>query len=676
MIKELEREKIKRLDQYELIDWLRKKTSVLTKAGFEIEQPVLSGKQVSLEIPKIKMKVDTTDNDWLDIEAVVKIGKFNIPFIKFRDHILNGNRVFELPDETITILPEEWFAQYKEVFQLSDEEDGKLWLAKSQAGLLNLKTNGLKEHEQEDFTHSIEQPKALQATLRHYQLEGLNWMNHLREQRLGGCLADEMGLGKTLQSIALLLHVKECQTQEEPMAAYSDIGETGYQDDPQLDLFSIYKRDLARIKRLRALIVMPLSLIHNWEHEIARFVPGMKVYKHAGLDRTRNSSVFNLFDVILTTYATLRNDIDIFAHFGFNYLILDESQHIKNPKSKTYKAITEVEAQHRLVLTGTPIENSISDLWAQMNFVNPGMLGSYHYFKNEFIYPVEKERDEKKREKLRKLISPFILRRRIRDVAQELPERNEQVFYTEMETRQKKLYEEEKSRARNQILENIRKFGKAKSNILILKSLSRLRQIANHPALVNFDEDELDLNGVKTNYDEEDFLYASGKFQDVTNQLDQIISEGHKVLMFSQFVKHLDIYKEWLQDEGLKYSYLIGKRNRKEREKAIDQFQTDPETQVFLISLKAGGTGLNLTAASYVFMLDPWWNPATENQAISRAHRIGQDKNVFAYRFITVDTVEEKIMKLQERKKELASDLLPDQGGFQLTEEEVGYLFT
>jgi SNF2 family DNA or RNA helicase len=324
-------------------------------------------------------------------------------------------------------------------------------------------------------------------------------------------------------------------------------------------------------------------------------------------------------------------------------VVLDESQIIKNAESKIFNAIKKLKAGHRLVLTGTPVENSLTDLWAQFSFLNPGLLGNLNYFREEFVVPVEKSNDLRKQQKLHSLIEPFILRRTKSEVAKELPELTELVRYCEMSEEHRKFYEAKKSQIRNLILEQVEKQGMERSRFFILSSLMRLRLMANHPLMVD-----------------PEYAYDSGKFIEVRENIGKVLSEGHKVLIFSQFVKHLNIYRKYLDSLDLPYNLLTGQMPEKERGRLINDFQQDPEKRLFLISLKAGGLGLNLTGADYVFLLDPWWNPAVEKQAINRAHRIGQKKNVFVYKFITRDTVEEKILSLQQRKSALAG-LLIDQ---------------
>ena len=358
--------------------------------------------------------------------------------------------------------------------------------------------------------------------------------------------------------------------------------------------------------------------------------------------------------MILTSYGVTRLDIEVLSAYYFNYVILDESQAIKNPTSNIAKAVIKLKSNHRLVLSGTPLENSTLDLWSQMSFINEGLLGGLNYFKNNFLNPIEKKQDDNKRKKLYSIIKPFILRRLKSQVATELPEKVENVQYVTMSDDQKEIYDEVKSSIRNEILNKIEHNGLGKSHLILLQGLTKLRQIANHPEMVD-----------------ETYSGLSGKMSDMLHKLKSAIGENHKILVFSQFVKHLSLVRQQLDQLAIKYAYLDG--GTKDRAAQVEQFQNDEELKVFLISLKAGGVGLNLTKADYVFILDPWWNPAVESQAIDRAHRIGQKNRVFTYKFITKNTVEEKILMLQERKKKLAFDLITTEESFvkKLSREDI-----
>jgi SNF2 family DNA or RNA helicase len=390
---------------------------------------------------------------------------------------------------------------------------------------------------------------------------------------------------------------------------------------------------------------MPTSLIYNWEKEAQKFTPNLRILTYTGTYRDKNIEQFDNYDVILTSYGIVRIDIDLIKNHRFNYVILDESQAIKNPSSYITKAVMQLNTRHRLVLTGTPLENSTMDLWSQMTFINPGLLGTQHFFRNEFQIPIEKKADEVKLRRLYSIIKPFMLRRHKSQVATELPPKIEAVHYAQMTELQEKEYEEAKSYYRNLILQHIENEGIAKSQMVVLQGLTKLRQLANHPRMTDVDYDG-----------------DSGKLDDVLQKLETVLEGKHKVLIFSQFVKHLDLFREHLDKQNLPYAYLDG--STQDRQAQVELFQNDEKVKIFLISLKAGGLGLNLTAADYVFILDPWWNPAIEAQAVDRAHRIGQVNTVFTYKFITKNTVEEKILALQQSKKRLANDLITTEESF------------
>lgn len=590
--------------------WLSKHTELIQAIGIEIHQDHPERK-INFSRPEISITT-TTVGDWFDIHAIVKIGQYKIPFIKFRSHILRNRREYKLPDGSIAILPDDWFSDYRHLMEVSEEKDGdKLSIRKYQAPLLHLPTAGkdllksLHDMKGLDRVPEVEVPKYLKATLRRYQAQGYDWLVFLKEHGMGGILADDMGLGKTIQTLSMLQREKE-EGNDVP-----------------------------------SLIIMPTSLIHNWKNEAKKFTPQLKVAIHTGVSRSKDVKSFVGQDLILSTYGIARQDIDILVQFPFHYVILDESQMIKNPESKTAKAIKKLKSRHRLSLTGTPVENTVMDIWSQMSFLNPGLLGNDAFFKKFYVTPIEKESNEKRSAKLRRIINPFILRRKKHQVEKELPPRIEKIHYCEMEEPQKNLYEETRSSYRNYLMELITANTWKKNKLNILTGLQKLRQIAIHPQLVE-----------KEKYK----LKQSGKYLEVKRMLKQVLNKRSKVLIFSQFVKMLHILRDDLTEEGIRFNYLDGStRNRQEQ---VDTFQNNKEISVFLISLKAGGVGLNLTAADYVFILDPWWNPAVENQAIDRSHRIGQKKTVFFYKFITKDSIEEKILGLQRRKAKLSDDII------------------
>jgi len=637
---------------YAAVQFVNENEHLLREAGVELSNRL----NTSFYLGKISLELDSSEkDDWFDIKARVKLGDFTYPFYQFKDHILKGEREFVLPDGQIVVLPEEWFSRYRALFEFGKSEGEIVRIHKQHFSMMDASVKAFHHETMErleqlasaDSLPLAELPGGLQAELRPYQAEGYSWLCYLQQNGFGGCLADDMGLGKTLQTLALLLRSREQNPPAEP-------GPGEQVKKGQLEIFG----DAA--PKRTSLVVVPASLLRNWMSECHRFVPEFKIYPYVGMQRNKELSNFSYYDIILSTYHTVRQDIESLSSYSFHYVILDESQMIKNPGSKLYQAVVELQSEHRLVLTGTPIENSLTDLWSQISFINPGLLGNLAFFKRTFVQAIERKKDELQEERLKELIRPFILRRTKEEVAPELPMVQEQVRYCTMSDQQRRIYEEEKSQVRNSILENLELVGMEKSAILVLQALTRLRQISNHPSLLE-DYPEMD----------------SGKFSEIARNVESVVAEGHKVLMFSSFVKHLDLFQEELRKKGIDYAMLTGSHNSKQRDDAVKRFQTKSSCSVFLISLKAGGVGLNLTAADYVFILDPWWNPAAELQALSRAHRIGQDKRVFVYRFISADSIEEKIQTLQEGKRELAETFVSSSNPLRdLSNSELVELFT
>jgi superfamily II DNA or RNA helicase len=614
-------------DIYSLIESVNRNYGEITGSGFVLNAKL--DQRFNLKPVTVEMS-SQIDNDWFDLKAIVRVGDLEIPFSSLRKNILGGIREYVLPDGSIVILPESWFARYKNLFEFGKITDGSLRIHKQHFSLLsdtftdenNAPFEKLEKLLSREKIPAISPPEGLKCEMRQYQAEGLNWLNFLRTAGLGGCLADDMGLGKTIQTIALLLYNKEQDLVSES---------SGIPASPSVIS--------GEVKRLTSLIIMPASLVYNWESEIEKFAPALKVCSYKGNQRKKTTSYFNNYDIILSSYHTVRQDIELLSTFHFHYIILDESQVIKNPASMLYRTVTRLKSEYKLVLTGTPVENSLTDLWTQLNFVNPGLLGELSFFRREYAKPIEKLGDDEKEDKLRRIIHPFILRRTKEMVADDLPPITEQTIFCDMTEEQFRLYDEEKSAVRNSILKNIESNGLEKSAIMVLQGLMKLRQISNHPVLSS-----------------ESYQGGSGKFETVLQDIESVISEGHKILVFSSFVKHLELYADELRKKRIRYSILTGATI--DREKIVKEFQDDIENKIFLISLKAGGVGLNLTAADYVFILDPWWNPASEMQAMNRAHRIGQNKSVFVYRYITGDTIEEKIVRLQEKKSRLADTFI------------------
>ena len=605
---------------FSVFEWLNQHHDELIALGFELEQPE-GQKRYLFGNSKIDLEVKE-GNDWFDIHAVVYFGNYQIPFMDLKNHILNRKKEFVLPSGEIAIIPEKWFSQYGNLLAFA-ENDQYLKLKKHHIGLINDLDDGAmasiaisrKLQKLTDFEEleDIEMPVNFAGTLRSYQKAGYNWFHFLKAYNFGGCLADDMGLGKTIQTLALLQ-----KNLEDAIAMGS---------------------------KVTSLIVMPTSLIYNWLNEAIKFTPQLKLMVHTGTLRNKDPEYFSNYDVVITTYGIARIDVNVLKAFYFDYIILDESQNIKNPSSKSFKAVKMLKSRFKLILSGTPVENSVNDLWTQMSFINPGLLGSQQFFLNEFVSPIEKKKDEEKARKLQALIKPFVLRRSKEQVATELPPKTETLFYSQMSEEQAEVYENVKSEYRNELLKSLEDGTFAKSQMQVLQGLIKLRQIANHPSMID-----------------ETYKGDSGKFEDVTHTLANVLDGGHKVLIFSQFVKQLTLYRRHLEKENIPYLYLDG--STQNRGEIVKKFQEDKQTRVFLISIKAGGVGLNLTEADYVFILDPWWNPAVEQQAIDRTHRIGQTKNVFIYKFITKDSVEEKILALQQRKLSLSRALITTEESF------------
>ncbi|GAA4274080.1 DEAD/DEAH box helicase [Aquimarina gracilis] len=610
-------------DPYQILYWLTAHKSELEKRGFTITLPTIENRTVNVAPHEITFQ-NQKDNDWFDIKGTVNIGDSTISFSKFIPYIKTNNRFFPINEDQIFVIPQEWMTRYKKVADFGRLKNQNIKIAKSNYTLLKnvipIEGEILLEEPPKTFTAS---PK-LKATLRPYQKDGVQWLIHHYQNKLGACLADDMGLGKTLQTIAMLLYAKEELTPEnQPVQTV------------RLDLFS----DPLVVKTyLKALIVLPSSLLFNWAQEILKFAPHLNIVKYTGANRKTLTPYLETYDIILSSYNIVSKDIDTLKKTNFNYLVIDESQQIKNKSSKVFGAINSISASHKISLSGTPIENSLSDLWSQMEFINPGILGSHTFFKDYFQIPIEKHKDQDRIDELKTLIDPFILRRTKEQVAKDLPELSEQIIYTEMSTEQNKLYDSQKSAARNLLLgiDTI-----TANKVHIINTLTRLRQLANHPKLLD--------NDTKN---------KSGKFIDVTNYIQTLIKSNKKVLVFSSFVSHLEVYEEWCNTQKVSYVTLTGETKSSDREKVVTEFQENESISIFFISLKAGGVGLNLTKASYVILLDPWWNPFIEKQAIARSHRIGQKNKVMVTRFIAKNTIEEKILKLQEKKKNLSDNII------------------
>lgn len=627
-------------DGHHPIEWLNAHGDVLSQHNVQHRLENMAEKYF-IGSTELKVKVDQKI-DWFDISVLVMFGEFEIPFKQLAKYIANGERTFVLPNGETAIIPKEWLAQLQPIASFGKRDADSWRLQKHHAHLLHEKIP------QKNIVGAISKPGEaplppdLKRILRNYQSSGVAWLYQNSQEGFGSCLADDMGLGKTLQTIATLC------------SYYSADENANSGELQQIDLFSFSSADLEP-----SLIAMPASLLHNWQNELQRFAKDLRVYLHAGQNRSYDPINLKRHHVVLTTYGLLRNDLEFLQKAQFKFFILDESHLIKNPTSKLAKAVHEITANHRISLTGTPIENSLTDLWSQMHFLNKGLLGSFAFFKKHYVTPIEKKQDEIKRDELRELIAPFILRRTKNEVAKELPPLTNQVIHCEMSKSQQKLYDKVKSTYRNEIIASLTDHNLNEKRFVILKGLMELRQIANHPVLY---DDSLES--------------SSGKFDEVKDKLQELLHAGHAVLVFSQFVKHLNLVSSFMKEQGLKHAWLTGKTRN--RQAVIETFNQNDDCRAFLISLKAGGVGLNLTKADYVFLLDPWWNPFAEKQAIDRAYRIGQDKHVFSYKFISEHTIEEKILQLQEKKSAMAQDILGNKQAAlgSLSRQEIAKLFT
>ena len=480
---------------------------------------------------------------------------------------------------------------------------------------------------QQPETISYAVPAGIEATLRPYQQKGYEWMVLLAEAGAGACLADDMGLGKTLQTICFLAHQLEKNPEQ------------------------------------KHLIICPSSLLYNWEQELTKFAPHLSSTVYHGPQRSFETMGEGKEQVVITTYGTMRADIDKIAAIPFGVAVIDESHNIKNPSALITRAVNQINAVTRIALSGTPVMNNTFDLYAQLSFLLPGMFGSREFFKREYADAIDREHDEEKIKALQKLTAPFILRRTKEQVATDLPEKIESTLWCEMGNNQKMAYDSIKEKVRNSIFLDIKEKGLSGGKLGVIVGMLKLRQACNSGELVK---------------DEDLFCYDSIKTDILVEELKNIIP-NHKALVFSQFTGMLDLLEISFKKNNIPFCRLDGSTPIPKRQELINSFQKEDSIEkVFLISLKAGNAGLNLTAADYVFLFDPWWNTAVQQQAIDRTHRIGQTKNVFAYKMICKGTIEEKIMQLQQRKKKLAEELIGEEEGFvkALTENDIDFLFS
>jgi SNF2 family DNA or RNA helicase len=592
-----------------------------------------------------KVKADVTIkkdmSDFLTMEMTVLFGEEEVALTEVQKIIQAGQRAILLQDGSLGILNEEWLQQYGTIIRhgkiTKNEIQVPRWLAfseeETESGSQILKPVLHNEwwqkwqHWQKNENAIYQVPAAVQATLRPYQQKGFEWMLLLAEAGAGACLADDMGLGKTLQTISVL-------TQQ-----------------------------LAQQPGQRHLIICPSSLIYNWQQELQKFSPHLKVLIFHGAGRSTQDVATGEYQVIITSYGTVRQDIEELCHIAFGTIVLDESHNIKNPAAQITKAVERLQGAFRIALSGTPVMNNTFDLYAQMNFLLPGIFGTREFFRREYAEAIDQKRDAEKIKTLQRITAPFVLRRTKEQVAGDLPPKTEMVMWCSMSTAQKHLYDEIKDSIRQSVFLNIEKDGLNKSKLAVLQGMLKLRQICNSPLLLP-KEEQTCTDSVKTDL--------------LMNELQNNLKD-HKVLVFSQFTSMLDLLADKCREQGIAFYHFDGSTSPEKRIDMVTKFQQpDNTTNVFFISLKAGNAGLNLTAAGYVFLVDPWWNTAVQQQAIDRTHRIGQTKNVFAYKMICKDTIEEKIIQLQQRKKQLAEELISEDEGFvkSLTEDDIKYLFS
>ena len=574
--------------------------------------------------PKMDLKVKS-GVDWMDIKGGVQFGKDRVQIESVLEAIFQNKRFVDLGDGKKGAIPKNWISELKAYNGFFKNENGGMELSKyhmpvleSIIGLSNVSEldgkvkENIKKYKEIGNIRSVKISKNITAELRNYQQKGYDWLNFLRDNDFNGILADDMGLGKTLQSLCLLQKIKD-EGGNKPF-----------------------------------LVIVPTSLVFNWKNEIEKFSPQIKTYLHHGGSRVKGEKNFvkalKNNDLIVTTYGILRNDLSLFSMQEFEYIILDEAHTIKNPLSANAKSVNLLKGKNKLAISGTPIQNNLMELWSLFNFISPGYLGSYDSFKENFVLPIEVEKDENAVRILKKMVGPFLMKRSKDVIADELPEKTEQVLKSEFNEEERIVYENWKTHYSSEITQSIKEKGFGRSKMKVLEGITKLRQVCLHPKMVD-----------------KNYTGSSAKFDLLMLEVEKVLSKGHKVLIFSSFVKMLSIIQDEFKKKGIIYSYLDGKS--KNREKIVKDFQESKTALPFLISIKAGGVGINLTSADYVFVVDPWWNPAVEMQAMDRAHRIGQTKPVFVYKMIAEDSIEEKILELQESKKNLVNDVIQIEKG-------------
>ncbi|PVD51188.1 ATP-dependent helicase [Terrimonas sp.] len=576
---------------------------------------------------------------WIVYEMDISFGKEKVPLAELQKMLLAGQKALLLKDGSLGVLGDVWMQQYASIVKHGKITNNEIEVLRWMAVATQESNAPLKEAVQKSWWQKWQQwqredglqyalPGSLNVSLRPYQQKGYEWLLLLNEIGAGACLADDMGLGKTLQSIAAIVSY----ITQQPSS--------------------------------KNIIICPSSLIYNWQKEFERFAPAIQTIVYHGVNRKKEILTEPEHQVIITTYSTMRNDVDDIAQQGYGMAVIDESHNIKNPSTQIAQAVMKIRADFRLALSGTPVVNNTFDLYSQLNFVVPGLFGSREFFKREYADPIDSWQDEEKVIALKKLTAPFILRRTKEQVAKDLPDKTESILWCDMNGLQRSVYEDILQQTRKSIFLEVEKNGLSKSKFSILQGMTKLRQVCSSPLLLPEDDKQVPCS-------------ESVKMQVLMDELTNILS-SHKALVFSQFSSMLHLLAEECGKRGFDYYHFDGQTPPVKRAEMVEAFQQPGNTvPLFLISLKAGNTGLTLTAADYVFLFDPWWNTAVEDQAVDRTHRIGQTKNVFAYKMICKDTIEEKIINLQQKKKKLSEDLVSADEGFiqSLTEEDVAYLF-
>jgi SNF2 family DNA or RNA helicase len=582
------------------------------------------------------------ETNTVSLQMMVRFGKEEISLLELQKLLYAGQHMVLLKDTSLGILDDEWLQQYGTLLKHGKAVKNTItvsrWLAFCEQHVTEerqvlkpvIDATWWQKWEQWQQSSAVlyPMPDGVQATLRPYQQKGYEWLALLAEAGAGACLADDMGLGKTLQTICFLAW----QLQVKPAA--------------------------------RHLIVCPSSLLYNWQQELRKFAPHLRAAIHYGPGRQMQQLQKKSTQVLITSYGSVRADIETLQAIPFDSVVLDESHHIKNPAAQITRAVNQLQAGFGLALSGTPVMNNTFDLYAQMNFLLPGMFGNREFFKREYADAIDRGQDEVKIKALQKLTAPFILRRTKGQVAADLPPKTELVMWCTMAPAQKALYDEIRDSIKSSVFLDIEKTGLGKNTMALLQGMLKLRQLCNSPLLLPAQEQDSCTDSVKT----------SLLMEELTTNL-----KDHKVLVFSQFASMLRLLADACREKGLDFYHFDGQTPPVQRAEMANAFQQpDNKVNIFLISLKAGNAGLNLTAADYVFLFDPWWNTAVQQQAIDRAHRIGQTKNVFAYKMICKDTIEERIIQLQQQKQQLAGALVTEEEGFvkSLTEEDVSFLFS